>query len=168
LYVPDIYECYREASITAGQQFVLEAEGLIDVAAPSDGMAWVPGWQSVSRIGITAWPTPTTASVFHPGVNFLVPLSTPTLDSGSGSSNSTSNSSSFSLFALSMGGSIGVIVGIAIVAICGICCLYRFIRHCSGRNRRAPPTPIIMYQRAPMQYGEQPAAYQTNVPKFSN
>jgi hypothetical protein len=171
LYIPDSYDCYKELSITAGQQFILEAQGEINVAAPTDATSWVPAWQSVSRIGTTAWPTPTNASVFHPGVNLLAPLPTSTLDSGSGSSNSTSSGPLFSLFALSMAGSIGVLVAIVVAALCGLGCLYSLIRRSSGRKRRAPvgpPAPIIVYQQAPMQYGEQPMAYQTKVPNVNN
>jgi hypothetical protein len=140
-------------SITAGQQFVLEAQGDIASSRTSGSPStWVNYWESVSRIGTTQWPTATTATVYHPGVNFLVQLPTSTAGSGSGSgSNSTSSASSFSLFALSLGGSIGVLVVIAIAALCGIGCLFALIRCLMGRRRRQPPPgPPVAYQNQPV------------------
>jgi hypothetical protein len=104
-------------------------------------------------IGTTQWPTATTASVFHPGVNFLVRL--PTLTPGNSSGISTSDSSSsFSIFALSLGGSIGVLVVIAVVGIACLACLLAVIRCLfGGRRRRSLPPPG--------QYTMQPLVYQT-------
>jgi hypothetical protein len=143
--------------MTAGQQFVLAAKGqILSSPTASSESTFVPYWESESMIGTTQWPTATTAYVFHPGVNFLVQL--PTSTPGSSSGNSTSDSSSsFSLFALSLGGSIGVLVGIAIVGIACLACLFAIFRcFCGPMRRRSPPLSTVVYQTPGTQYAPPP------------
>jgi hypothetical protein len=144
-----VYDCYTLSSITAGQRFSVVAHGIITASASN-----LDGWYSESLISTTTWATPTTAYIFHPGVNIL--LGSSGSGSGSGSGNGTSSTTAsnaiFSLFSLGLAASIGILVAIAIG---GICCLGCFA-YCVRR--------LIVGRRKPAAAVSQPMQATTTVP----
>jgi len=94
------------------------AQGVIPTSA-SD----LDGWFSESLIGSTAYPTPTTAYIFHPGVNLIVG-STGTPSGPGSAASSSAAAAAFSVFSLGMAASIGILIAIGICGCCLLgCCL---------------------------------------------
>jgi hypothetical protein len=154
------YDCYTSLGVTAGQQFILAAQGRIATTQIGTA-AYVPSWVSQSMIGTTSWPTATTVPVFHPGVNFLYPL--PTTTSGSSGSGGSSGANSldgiFSLAGLGFAASIGVLVVIAIAGLVSICCLFCLVRYFRRRKNRNQPQPSDAYMQQGQAYGAAPVQY---------
>jgi len=154
------WDCFRNLTITAGQQVVLAASGKIATKRPAElasTSAWIDNWESRSVISTTAWPTATVADLFHPGVNFLVAGSAATTTgSGFGSgSESDTVSAAFSLFKLSLGASIGILIAIAVVGLLGLCCLYKLVRRFLRGPTRVPAVQPAAYGGVqPPQYGQ--------------
>lgn len=141
------FDCQTVSAIPAGAPFVLAAQG--NIATTQAGTAaYVPFWVSQSVIATTSWPTPTSATIYHPGVNFLVdaPSSARASATATGSSSSDGSSAgAFTLFHLGMGASIGVLVVIAIGGLVALACLIGCIKCLIGGKRRQPPAVNAYY-----------------------
>ncbi|KAF2108040.1 hypothetical protein BDV96DRAFT_653246 [Lophiotrema nucula] len=136
------FDCFT-AIAAAQQHFTLEAEG--NIATSQIGNSdWVPSWKSRSVISTTAWPSATTAIVYHPGVNFLVDLPSTTAVGGKGNNTASGDATkpALTVFGLGFGVSIAVVVILGLIGLCALGCLIGIIKCLRGRRRRSPP-PVM-------------------------
>lgn len=163
VYGQDNYDCITVSSLTPGASLILAAQGTLAVSSTGTG-AYVPFWVKQSIIATTTWPTATTAAI-HPGVNFLVDVTatpTPTDTAGDGS-----GGGGFSLWALSMGGSIGVLVVLGVVGLLGIACLVGCVKCLVGGGRRKEAAAAPVYYQQPPVMVQFPDSQQWGYPPYS-